>query len=59
MKIKRTIRRAKMIYFIISLTTLILLTILFIRANKGHYLSSLYDLIKLKVLELINLFKAI
>jgi hypothetical protein len=59
MIVKRAIKRGRAIYTIISIVILTLLVIIFIKTNKGHYLSSLYDLIKLKCIEVVNLFKAI
>lgn len=59
MIVKKAIKRGRAIYTIISIAILTLLAIIFIKTNKGHYLSSLYDLIKLKIIEVYNLIKAV
>jgi len=59
MKFKNRVKRWKKIYTLISLAILILFIFVFFKANKGHYLSSLIELIKLKAVEVYRLIKAI
>jgi len=58
-KLKGKVKKCKRIYLVCSVIVFILLAYVFFKLNKGQLATAIYNLIKLKVMDFIEMYKYI